>query len=100
MNNLQAAQEQWDGRTPQDDDLPDEHEYTGDIYLKQETFDGLDHMVVRAEFVDGTLEGLVFIDPEHLTSVNLSNLIDTAHEKAMELWLEEQADYADDEDGY
>ena len=92
MTNTRAAQEQWDGRTPQDDDLPDEHDFSGEIWLGHQ---------LKAEFSNGSIDALIIMNPDyHVVGFSLGSLIDTAHEKAMELWLEEQADYADDEDGY
>ena len=88
-----AAQEAWDGRTPLDDGPPDEHEYTGEVWLgKDEEF--------RFDFTNGGIDALTIIEPNRVREFNLEKLIDEADAKAMELWLEDMAARADDGDRY
>jgi hypothetical protein len=90
---LRVAQEAWDGRTPMDDEPPEEHDFSGEIFF------GSDDQF-RADFTDGGLDGITIIEPHrYLTGFNLSKIVDEAHQLAMELWLAEMAAFADDEDG-
>lgn len=77
---LRMRQIAWDNATPEIYDLPDEHEYTGEVWIDE----------VRFEFVSGNLEVVEMNGSMFTKSLNPTKLIEQADAKAMGLWLAER----------
>jgi hypothetical protein len=112
MNNLQAAQEQWDGRTPMDDDDQiqiGDTTWDGEIELWADSIDWLNIDMV-CHYQNGAMTHISVTDmytgDRHTLPKSLYNcLFDSASleyvdDMAAELYKAEMEAIGDDEDGY
>ena len=74
---LRERSHAWENATPDYYDLPDEHEYTGEVWIEE----------IRFEFVSGNLEVVEMNGSMFTKSLDVARLTEKADAKAMELWM-------------
>lgn len=76
---LRMRQQAYDNQYPELYDLPDEHEYTGEVWIEQ----------IKFEFVLGNLETVEMHADMFVGLLDTTKMRNKADEIAMDLWLDQ-----------